>query len=257
MPSPERVTLRAEGLSFSYGGAAVLSGANLEARPGEVLALLGPNGAGKSTLLRLLAGLLEPSSGRVLLGDRELRALDRRTIAQHIALVPQEPPQDAGFTALEVVLLGRAPHLGAWGVEGEADRERARAALAELDVSALADRPMAALSGGERRRVLLARARCQGAPVVLLDEPTAHLDLGQQAHALARARAWAAEGAAVVAVLHDPNLARTSANAVALVSAGGAVESGPVALLTAEKLSALYGWPIEEAPLFRAAQPAP
>ena len=248
----EGLALRAEGLRFAYGATPVLDGVSLELQPGQVLALLGPNGAGKSTLLRLMAGLLEASAGRVLLGDRELSTLNRRERAQRIALVPQDAPVDAGFTALEVVLMGRAPHLGAWGVEGDADREKARAALQEMEVLELAGRPMAALSGGERRRVLLARARCQAAPVVLLDEPTAHLDLGHQAHALERARAWAAEGASVAVVLHDPNLARTYAHVVALVGAGGKVEIGSVELLTSAKLTALYGWPIEEAPLFRA-----
>ena len=248
----EGLSLRAEGLRFAYGERLVLEGANLEVRPGQVVALLGPNGAGKSTLLRLMAGLLDASAGRVFLGDRELSAFNRRERAQRIALVPQDAPVDAGFTALEVVLMGRAPHLGAWGVEGDVDRAKAHAALEEMEVLPFAGRPMSALSGGERRRVLLARARCQASPVVLLDEPTAHLDLGHQAHALERARVWAAEGAAVAVVLHDPNLARTYAHAVALVATGGKVETVGVELLTPERLSALYGWPIEEAPLFRA-----
>lgn len=249
----ERLSLRAEGIAFAYGPNRVLDGASVEARPGQVLAMLGPNGAGKSTLLRVMAGLLEPSTGAVMLGEKRLADFSRRELAQRIALVPQDAPTDVGFTALEVVLMGRAPHLGGWGVEGDADRALAHAALQELEVDGLANRPFGQLSGGERRRVLLARARCQQAPVVLLDEPTAHLDLGHQAHALQRARTWAGEGATIIAVLHDPNLARTYADAVALVTPGGRVEHGPVeALLTRERLSALYGWPIEEAPLFRA-----
>jgi len=250
------VRLRALGLRFGYGARAVLSDANLEAHPGEVLALLGPNGAGKSTLLRLLAGLLAPSQGAVWLGDAPLAGLDRRARAQRVALVPQDFPAGADFTALELVLLGRAPHLGPWGIDGADDRARALAALEELEVAALAHRHVATLSGGERRRVLLAQARCQGAGVVLLDEPTAHLDLGHQAHALVRARAWAEEGATVVAVLHDPNLARAHAHAVALMHGDGTVETGRGrGWLTAERLTALYGWPIEEAPMFRAADP--
>jgi len=246
------VELAAEKVSFAYGRVPVLAEATVAMQSGELLAILGPNGAGKSTLLRILAGLLAPASGEVLLEGRPLTSFSRREIAQKVALVPQDPPPEAGFTALELVLMGRAPHLGSWGVEGQADRDLALAALRELEVEELANRPLEALSGGEKRRVLLARARCQRAPVVLLDEPTAHLDLGHQAHALDRARAWSRDGAAVAAVLHDPNLARTYASRVALVHAGGRVESGGVELLQAARLSELYGWPVEEAPLFRA-----
>jgi iron complex transport system ATP-binding protein len=246
------VELCAEQVGFAYGTRQILDAASLQVSQGELLAILGPNGAGKSTLLRILAGLLTPQSGRVLLDGRPLEALSRREVAQQVALVPQDIPQEAGFTALELVLMGRAPHLGSWGVEGQADRELALAALRELEVEELASRTLEALSGGEKRRVLLARASCQQAKVILLDEPTAHLDLGHQAHALARARAWAQAGAAVAAVLHDPNLARTYATRIAMVHSGGRVESGWVELLSAANLSELYRWPIEEAPLFRA-----
>jgi iron complex transport system ATP-binding protein len=245
--------LTAEDLGFAYGARRVLQAVSLAVRAGEVLAVLGPNGAGKSTLLRLLAGLLSPASGTVCLGGEPLARLPARARAQAIALVPQESPREEGTTALEAVLLGRAPHLGAWGVEGERDRQLAQAALEELGLGALSNRPLAELSGGERRRVLLARARVQQARVVLLDEPTAHLDLAHGAMLLARARAWAQEGAAVVAVLHDPNLARSHADRVALCSLDGSVEVGPArALLEPARLSTLYGWPIEEASLFRA-----
>ena len=141
----EGAGLRAEGVSFAYGARRVLHGVDLTATPGEVLALLGPNGAGKSTLLRLLAGLLAPHAGQVSLDGSSLLKLPRRELARALALVPQDPPPDAGSTVLEAVLLGRAPHLGAWGIEGKDDRERARRALAELGLEAFAGRPVAEL----------------------------------------------------------------------------------------------------------------
>ena len=127
--------LTAENLGFAYGTRRVLQGVSLSVRPGEVLAVLGPNGAGKSTLLRLLAGLLAPGSGTVRLDGQVLAALSPRARAQAIALVPQESPREEGTTALEAVLLGRAPHLGSWGVEGEHDRQRAHAAWKYLYAS--------------------------------------------------------------------------------------------------------------------------
>jgi iron complex transport system ATP-binding protein len=234
--------LSGHALHAHRGAAEILAGVDVEVRPGEVLAILGPNGVGKSTLLRVLAGLLPASGGEVRLEGSPLAALTSRERAQRLALVPQELPADAGFTAMQVTLMGRAPHQGAWALDSGRDRAVAQAALAEVGLAGLEQRPLSQLSGGERRRVLVARALAQEAPVLLLDEPTAFLDLAHQAAVLALCRQRAQSGLAVAAVLHDPNLARAYAQRVLLLSAGGRAESGPAAeLLTRERLSALYG----------------
>ena len=236
--------LRAENLEARYGERIAVRGANLEARPGEVTALLGPNGAGKSTLLKALAGLVE-HRGEVFLGEVSLRSMSRKEIARRVALVAQDPPGDVPFTAAEVVLMGRAPHLGRWALEAAPDRAIAEEAMREADVLSLAARPIDQLSGGERRRVFLARALAQQPQVLLLDEPTAFLDLAHQASILAKAHARARAGLCVLAVLHDPNLAATFADRVILMRDGQIVAQGPAnELLTVGKLEALYGTPL-------------
>ncbi len=248
------VLLRAVRLSYGYNSARpVIADLSCEVKPGELLALLGPNGVGKSTLLRLLAGLLQPSSGEVRLDETPLATLDRRAIAQRIALVPQELPAETGFTALEIVLMGRAPHQGTLALDTARDRQLATDALAEVGLAELAHRPLGQLSGGERRRVLVARAFAQEPKVLLLDEPTAFLDLGHQVQLLERCRARARSGLAVAAVLHDPNLAAIYADRVVLMPSGGStgtnrIEQGPTReLLTRERVSALYGVAVAEA----------
>jgi iron complex transport system ATP-binding protein len=243
--------LEARGLGYHYGARPVLAGAELSLSAGEVLALLGPNGAGKSTLLRLLAGLVPPAEGEVRLGGVALASLSRRDVARQLALVPQELPVEGGFTALEVALMGRAPHLGTLALDGPGDRALAESALAEVGLAGLGGRTLAQLSGGERRRVLVARALAQQPRVLLLDEPTAFLDLGHQAQLLELCRARAKQGLAVAAVLHDPNLARAYADRVALLAPGQPVVVGHAAeLLTRERLSALYGVALTEEPAF-------
>lgn len=237
-------SLAACALSFRYGrGPLVLDRVDAEAAPGEVLAVVGPNGAGKSTLLRLLAGLLAPSAGEVLLGGAPLLALSARERARRVAVALPAPEGDLGFSALEIVLMGRAPHLGLARLESPDDHERARAALARCGALPLAARPFGALSSGERQRVLLARAVCQDTPVLLLDEPTSHQD---PAHALAIAalcRDLAAAGRVVVCVLHDLNLAFKAADKALVLRVDGSVAAtGPVAaVLTPALLAAVYG----------------
>jgi iron complex transport system ATP-binding protein len=213
---------------FAYEGRPVLRGVSLEARPGRVLGLLGPNGAGKSTLVRLAAGLLRPGRGRVLLEGRDLSAWSRRAIAQRVALLPQDSQPPPAFTAREVVSLGRTPHLGWLGAEGPHDRAVVARALELTDAGDLADRPVDELSGGERQRVLLARAIAQEPRVLLLDEPTLHLDLGHQVGLLDLVVRLARQGGlAVLAVFHDLNLAARSCDELALLSQGRLVAAGP------------------------------
>lgn len=220
--------LQAQGISVALEGRGLaLEEVNLDAEGGEVVCLVGPNGAGKSTLLRALAGLVSPCAGSVHLGGVDLASMQRRAIARSIAFLPQELPVDLPFTAAEVALMGRSPHLGPMGLEGEADREIATRSLARVGAEAWRDRPFHQLSGGERQRVLLARLLAQEAPVWLLDEPTAHLDLAHQQLALRLVREHARGGGLAVIVLHDLSQAARIADQMALLAGGRLVSWGP------------------------------
>lgn len=225
-----------------YGAADVLRGASLEVKPGEAWAVLGPNGAGKSTLVRVVMGLLPPRAGRVEVTGLSLPGASPAELARRVAWVPQVMDDDAGFTALELALMGRAPHLGAWGLPGAKDVERALECLGELGVAALAERPLSEVSGGERRRVWLARALVQAPKLLVLDEPTAFLDVRHQVELLRAVRRRVAGGLGVLAVLHDVNLAAHFATHVLLLKDGRTLAQGPVGdVLTSERLSELYG----------------
>ncbi len=236
------------GVSAAHGDRRVLVDVTCSFRPGRFTAVLGPNGAGKSTLLRVALGLHPVVSGEVHLDGRPLRAWDRRGLARAVAWVPQRPEGGVGFTALEQVLLGRTPHLGVLGLTGPADTARAEALLAGLGLSGVADRALESLSGGEQRLVLFARALAQEAPRLLLDEPTAHLDLRHQVALLTCARGLARGGALVAAVLHDVNLAAAYADDVVLLRDGRVLGCGPATeWLREDALEALYGVPLERA----------
>ena len=177
LPPGEGVTgIAATEVRVSLGGNPVLRGVSFEARPGEVAGLIGPNGAGKSTLLRALAGLLRPDSGEVRLGDTPLKTLNAGERARRIAFMPQHDAMHP-FTALETVLMGRYAHLGRFELEGREDRGIAREAMTRTDTAQFESRQLDRLSGGERQRVILARALAQQAGIILLDEPSASLDL--------------------------------------------------------------------------------
>lgn len=238
------IVLACRGLSVVQGGVEALRGVDLEVRRGEVLGLVGPNGAGKSTLARALAGLANPSAGAVQLEGRPLAEWSRKAIATRIAHLAQELPTDLPFRAAEVVLMGRTPHLGPLGLEGPEDREKVSQALAAVEGLPFGPRPIAELSGGERRRVLLARILVQEAPVWILDEPTAHLDLAHQHLALRLARRHADDGGAVVCVLHDLGQAAEICDRLAMVQAGRLVAVGiPDEVLKEERLQTVFGVP--------------
>lgn len=226
-----------------YGPVPTLDGLTLAVDAGTVVALVGRNGAGKTTLLRAAAGLLRPRRGRVTVDGHDLATLSVRAAARLVSGVPQDDAVEAPFRVREVVALGRLAHVSPWRAAGAADHAAVADALAATDLASLADRRVDALSGGERRRVAVARCLAQGAPLLLLDEPTAHLDLGQEARLLDVVRRLARErGRAVVAALHDVNLAATFADRVLLVEAGRVVADGaPADVLTAPRLSALFG----------------
>lgn len=238
--------LEATQLTVERGGRRILREVELAVRRGELLVLLGPNGAGKSTLLSTLAGELAPSSGGVTLEGRPLQGWSSGERARRIAVLPQEAGLRAPFTALEVVLLGRAPH------QPEARRvgERIAAqALAATGTSALAARNYLTLSGGERQRVQLARVLAQiweevrpEARFLLLDEPTSSLDLAHQHATLEVAKRFAAEGVGVIAAVHDLNLAARYADRIAILSGGAIVAEGVASeVLTEERLRTVYG----------------
>jgi iron complex transport system ATP-binding protein len=235
--------LEAADVACGYGGDDILRGVSLGVRPGELLAVAGPNGSGKSTLIRLLSRVLAPRSGKVTLEGRDLYEMPARDCAKALAVLPQESAVEFEFTCREIVELGRAPHLGRFQSEREEDRAAVRAALERTGTWELRDRSILELSGGERQRVFLARAFAQEPRALLLDEPTAHLDLAYQVEILRLARRQAVHaGVAVIAVLHDLNLAAAFANRMAILFQGRVAASGtPEQVLREETLREIYG----------------
>jgi iron complex transport system ATP-binding protein len=236
--------LEARGLAHAFGAVPVLRGVDLALAPGRLVVVAGPNGAGKTTLLRALSGVLRPDRGEVALGGRPLAALSRREIAQRLAVVPQESAMPFPFSVREMVALGRAPFLGPLGHESADDAARTDAALAALDLVPLAPRAYPTLSGGEKRRVLLARALNQGVGTWLLDEPTAHMDLGHALSCFGWLREWlAADGSrGLVLVTHDLVLAARFADELVLLERGAVAARGaPFDVLTADRIAAVYG----------------
>ncbi len=230
-------------VSFSHGPVPVLRGIDLTLETGEIVAIVGPNGAGKSTLLQLAAGLLEPLSGRVILEGQPLASLARRAVARHVAGVLEAGATSSPLTVREVVDLGRHPWRGAFAASSADDVARVEGALARLDLESLAGRPVRALSSGEWARVELARCLCQDAPLWLLDEPTAHLDLGHAHHVLRMLRQESTDGQrGVLIVLHDLNQARLVADRVVLLSGGTALATGAAAdVLTPAHVEQAFG----------------
>ena len=222
-------------------GPFALKGVDLLLRPGEWLALLGPNGSGKTTLLRVMAGLLRPRRGEVLLGGRPLRAYGSYERGRLLAYLPQNGPYPEGLLVEEVVRLGRLPHLGLWRREGKEDEEAVDWALEVTGASAFRGRLLGTLSGGERQRVLLARALAGRPRYLLLDEPTTFLDLAHQGVVVGLLRRLAGMGLGVLSVLHDPNQAAL-AHRVAVLEGGRVVAEGrPEAVLQEPLLARLYG----------------
>lgn len=244
------MSLDAENLSYSAGGRQLLEGVSLRLQAGEVHAVIGPNGAGKSMLLKLLAGDLKPQSGSISLNGKALKDWSAGARARCRAVLPQSESLRFGFTAEQVVQLGRMPckhH------RPEREREIVHAALRTTGVERLAQRKYPTLSGGERSRVQFARVLAQiwepvelGDRYLLLDEPTASLDLAHQHACLTTARQFATQGVGVLAVLHDPNLALTYADQVNLLCCGQLIAAGPPeSVLTPQNLERVYGVKIE------------
>ena len=233
--------LCARALDIGYRHHVVGRGISLELQAREVLCLLGPNGAGKTTLFRTLLGLLKPLGGRVFLGDAALDSLKPIEIARHMAYVPQANVTEFSYRVLDVVLMGRTARLKAFATPGAADERIAREKLGDLGIADLAEADFTRISGGQRQLALVARALAQEAPILVMDEPTASLDFGNQMMVLARIQALAAQGYGIVLSTHDPDHALMIASRVAIIADGGLKALGtPADVVTAPMLSAIY-----------------
>lgn len=239
--------LKIKNLSVSYGTRPVLRDVSLEVAKGEVLALIGPNGAGKSTLIRAVSGVVPAQGGQVRTNGDDFGSLPPMERARYMATVPQAILLPPAYTVWETVLMGRTPYLGFLGQTSQADEDLARRSLERVDAWELAGRRVGELSGGEAQRVLLARALTQSTPILLLDEPTAHLDLQYQVSLLELVRDLArTEKLAVLIALHDLNLAARTADRIALMVAGRIQAVGtPAEVLTPERISEAYSWPVQ------------
>ncbi|RME87581.1 MAG: heme ABC transporter ATP-binding protein [Anaerolineae bacterium] len=242
--------LRIENLSVSYGPRRVLRDVSLRVGSGEIVALIGPNGAGKSTLVRAVSGVIPVERGLVRANGDDLLALPPMQRARYVAVVPQSASLPPAFTVWETVILGRTPYLNFLGQVSARDEALARRALRRVNALHLAERRVGELSGGEQQRVLLARALCQSTPILLLDEPTAHLDLQYQASLLELVRGLTREDdLAVLLALHDLNLAARYADRIALLVDGRIEAIGaPQDVLRADLISRAYNWPVQVVP---------
>lgn len=246
--------LQADNLTYVHGSASApparegdglpgVHGVSLRVRAGDIVGILGPNGSGKTTLLRLLGGLLRPVSGRVLVDGKSLASVPRRVLAERMAFVPQETHLAFDYSVLEVALMGRYPHMGPFELEGPEDVAIARSALDATGTGHLASRVFATLSGGEKQRVVIASALAQQAGILLLDEPTASLDLGFQIDIASLLRRLNRErGLTMIVATHDLNFAAGLCQSLVLLRDGRVLETGPTAdTLTASSIRALYG----------------
>lgn len=230
-------------LSAAYGERTVLENVTFSVRGGEFLIVIGPNGSGKSTLVKAVSGTIKPATGEVTVRGRPLDRYSRKALARCMALVPQIQPAGIPFSVAEVVLMGRSPHLGFFGTENAEDLSIAEQAMSFTGVLELARRKFDQLSTGERQRVLIARAVCQQPRIILLDEPTASLDLAHQVHIMElMEKLRSRDGTTVIMVSHDLNLAAMYADRLLLLKEGRVVSMGsPREVLTGETLEQTYG----------------
>ena len=231
-------------LTFKYSGSErkVLDDASLSLDKGDILCILGPNGAGKTTLLNCMAGLLKPESGDIVLQGKSLKDMSEREIAKTVAFVPQLHTPAFDYSCVDFVLMGRAPQIGVFSRPSLEEEEMCRNVLAEMGIEHLADKSYMEISGGERQQLLIARAIVQEPEVVLFDEPTAHLDYGNQHRVLERIKKMAADGYSVVITTHNPDHALLLGDKAAIVSRDGHIVQGDSNEILNEKLlTEVYG----------------
>ena len=247
-----------DGVTAGYGARVVLREVTLHAPAGQVTGLIGPNGSGKTTLVRVASRGLEPRSGTVRVGGVDPYAVSARRAARAVAVVPQELAPAFAYTVLEVVLMGRTPYVSPWGGGKPGDWAAVRWAMEATDIQHLADRPLESLSGGERQSVILAQALAQAAPVLVLDEPTTHLDIRHVMDTLGLVRSLARdEGRAVLAIFHDLNLASQYCDRIyALAEGQVAAEGVPGAVLTHALVRDVFGMEAEVTPSGATGRPA-
>jgi len=234
-------------LAFAYDGdhQRVLDGLTMDLPAASITAILGPNGAGKTTLIHILLGLLKPYEGVISVAGKDLALYTRRELSRKIAFVPQSEYTAFDFSVLEYVLMGRAPHIRMLQLPSKEDLNHALEHIDALGLTHLAKRSILELSGGERQLVLIARALAQEPKLLLLDEPTTHLDLSNKGRILATLTELATRGVTVVFTTHDPEAAASTAGYLVLMKEGRILSSGPLdSILTAEGLSEAYGIPV-------------
>ena len=242
--------LGVESLAFGFPGRTVGRGVSFTLGAGEVLCVLGPNGGGKTTLFRTLLGLLPKHDGVIKLHDQQIENLSRNQIARRVGYVPQGHVGYFAFTVREFVLMGRTAHLGVFSTPGKRDRQVADGVLEALEIAHLADKPVTEISGGERQLALVARALAQEPKLLVLDEPTASLDFGNQVRVLERIASLARSGIAILFASHDPDHAFLCAHRALLLGEGRALEIGaPRDVIRPETLQRLYGVSVQVLPL--------
>jgi len=236
------VFLQAKSLTWSVGNARIVERLDLSIERGELVGVIGPNGAGKTTLLRLLAGLLVPTEGEVLLEGRHINGMESRSRARRISFMTQDLSQVFPFTVMEILLMGRYPHLGRFQKEGAEDLARARRMLSYVGLSAIEERGFSALSSGERQLVLFAKALVQDTDALLLDEPSSNLDIHHQDRIFSMAQELAREGRAVVTSVHNLSVAAQYCSRLVLLEKGRIAADGrPEQVLQSEILDGVYG----------------
>lgn len=243
--------IEVKNLSFSYGDRPVLQDISFSVGEGELLSILGPNGVGKSTLFRCILGLLSGYTGEVLVDGINARSFSVREAAKHIAYIPQSSHPMFNYSVFDIVLMGRTSGLGSFRSPGKADREKCLRALEKIGISHLAGRCFHRLSGGEQQLVLIARALAQDAPILMLDEPTANLDYGNQLRVLEQVRKLAAEGYTVIQTTHNPEQSYLFSDRILAIQNGRVLTQGtPAEVLTAENMEELYQVEVEVVRLY-------
>ena len=245
------MSIEVKDLSFSYSERPVLHNINFSVGRGEFLSILGPNGVGKSTLFRCVLGLLSGYTGQVLVDGTDSRTFSTREAAKHIAYIPQSSRSIFNYSVFDIVLMGRTSGLATFRSPGKADRELCHWAMEKVGITRLADRCFHRLSGGEQQLVLIARALVQKAPILMLDEPTANLDFGNQLLVLKQARSLAQEGYTVIQTTHHPEQSYMFSDRILAIQNGRVlVEGAPKTVLTEENIRSLYGVDVDVVSLY-------